>query len=86
MCLKPPLIKLIVHHIGIYAYKASVLIELAASPTSVLERLEKLEQLRALWLEVPVCIINWLESIDAGVDCVEDVNRVRKILNDNVSE
>ena len=73
-------------HIGIYAYKASVLIELAASPTSVLERLEKLEQLRALWLGVPVCMLNWLQPIDAGVDCLEDVNRVRKILNDNVSE
>ena len=73
-------------HIGIYAYKASVLTELAASPTSVLERLEKLEQLRALWLGFPISMLNWLEPIHAGVDCLDDVNRVRKILNNNVSE
>lgn len=73
-------------HIGIYAYKAKVLTELSASPTSVLERLEKLEQLRALWLGFPISMLNWLEPIHAGVDCLDDVNRVRKILNNNVSE
>ena len=73
-------------HIGIYAYKASVLTELAASPTSVLERLEKLEQLRALWLGFPISMLNWLEPIHAGVDCLDDANRVRKILNNNVCE
>lgn len=73
-------------HIGIYAYKASVLTELAASPTSVLEGLEKLEQLRALWLGFPISMLNWLELIHVDVDCLDDVNRVRKILNNNVSE
>ena len=73
-------------HIGIYAYKASVLTELAASPTSVLERLEKLEQLRALWLGFPISMLNWLDPIHAGVDCLDDVYRVRKILSNNVGE
>ena len=73
-------------HIGIYAYKAKVLTELSASPTSVLERLEKLEQLRALWLGFPISMLNWLEPIHAGVDCLDDVYRVRKILNNNVSD
>jgi 3-deoxy-manno-octulosonate cytidylyltransferase (CMP-KDO synthetase) len=73
-------------HIGIYAYNAQVLTELSASPTNVLERLEKLEQLRALWLGFPISMLNWLEPIHAGVDCLDDVNRVRKILNNNVSD
>ena len=63
-----------------------MLTELAASPASVLESLEKLEQLRALWLGFPISMLNWLEPIHAGVDCLDDVNRVRKILNNNVSE
>jgi len=73
-------------HIGVYAYKAKVLTELTASSTSVLERLEKLEQLRALWLGLPISMLNWREPIHAGVDCLDDVHRVRKILNNNVSE
>ena len=73
-------------HIGIYAYKAKVLAELSASPTSVLERLEKLEQFRALWLGFPISMLNWLKPIHAGIDCLDDVNRDRKILNNNVNE
>lgn len=72
--------------VGVISGIASVLNELAASPTSVLERLEKLEQLRALWLGFTISMFNWLEPIHAGVDCLEDVNRVRKILNNNVIE
>jgi len=73
-------------HIGIYAYRASVLTELSASSPSALERLEKLEQLRALWLGHSISMLNWLESIHAGVDCLDDVYRVRKILNNSVSK
>ena len=79
-------IHLYTRHIGIYAYKAKVLIDLSASPTSILERLEKLEQLRALWLGYSISMLKWLEPIHAGVDCLDDVNRVRKILINNVSE
>lgn len=73
-------------HIGIYAYRASVLTELSASSPSALERLEKLEQLRALWLGHSISMLNWLESVHAGVDCLDDVCRVRKILNNSVSK
>lgn len=52
-------------HIGIYAYRASVLTELAASSPSALER---------------------LELVHAGVDCLDDVCRVREILNNSVSK
>ncbi len=35
-------------HIGVYAYRRDFLLKFAALPMGVLERLEKLEQLRAL--------------------------------------
>lgn len=73
-------------HIGIYAYRASVLAELSAGSPSVMERLEKLEQLRALWLGHSISMLNWLEPVHAGVDCLDDVCRVRNLLNNNMSK
>jgi 3-deoxy-manno-octulosonate cytidylyltransferase (CMP-KDO synthetase) len=73
-------------HIGIYAYKARVLTELSASTPCALEMLEKLEQLRALWFGHSISMFNWLGPIHAGVDCLDDVNRVRKVLNNSISE
>jgi 3-deoxy-manno-octulosonate cytidylyltransferase (CMP-KDO synthetase) len=37
-------------HLGIYAYRPALLARLTATPPCELERVEQLEQLRALWL------------------------------------
>ncbi|RKF51031.1 3-deoxy-manno-octulosonate cytidylyltransferase [Paraburkholderia fungorum] len=63
-------------HIGIYAYRNAVLQQLTCSAPCEMERREQLEQLRALWLGVPILVMRWSDSVPAGVDTSEDVARV----------
>lgn len=65
-------------HIGLYAYRAGVLRALAAAPLCDLERLEKLEQLRALWLGHSILVALAVEEPPRGVDTPEDLEAVRK--------
>ncbi|UCZ56874.1 3-deoxy-manno-octulosonate cytidylyltransferase [Desulfurispirillum indicum] len=67
-------------HIGIYAYRNRVLQQLATTPPCALELREKLEQLRALWLGIPIRVMAWHESPPHGVDTPADVQRVIRIL------
>lgn len=66
-------------HIGMYAYRKSVLAELVELPEGKLEKLESLEQLR--WLEAGyrIAVLETThESI--GIDTPEDLKRVKKQL------
>ncbi|MCU0858764.1 MAG: 3-deoxy-manno-octulosonate cytidylyltransferase [Pontiellaceae bacterium] len=67
-------------HIGIYAYRRNYLLRLVAEPPCQLENLEKLEQLRALYIG---CRMNVLpvDDIGTGVDTPEDILKVEAILN-----
>lgn len=67
-------------HIGIYAYRNSVLQELTRAPVCESEKLEKLEQLRALWLGYAIKIMTWHKSPPHGVDTLEDAERVSMII------
>jgi 3-deoxy-manno-octulosonate cytidylyltransferase (CMP-KDO synthetase) len=73
-------------HVGIYAYKACVLRELSNTPPCQLEKLEQLEQLRALWVGYHIAMLQWEQQTHAGVDTFDDVLRVRKILSKKVDE
>ncbi len=64
-------------HIGLYAYRAKTLAELAAQPPVWLEKAESLEQLRALWLGIPIHVTTVGEPPGHGVDTEEDLARVR---------
>ncbi len=68
-------------HIGIYAYTREYLLKLVAEPPCRLEKLEKLEQLRALHIG---CRMNVLEVDDVGigVDTSEDIEKVEQILKE----
>jgi 3-deoxy-manno-octulosonate cytidylyltransferase (CMP-KDO synthetase) len=61
-------------HIGLYGYRRDFLLRVAAAPPSPLERLEKLEQLRALGLgcSMPVGLV---DRPTLGVDTLEDYER-----------
>lgn len=66
-------------HIGLYGYQAGFLHELVRHPPSLLETLEKLEQLRALHLGARIKILPATAS-HPGVDVPEDVARVEALL------
>jgi 3-deoxy-manno-octulosonate cytidylyltransferase (CMP-KDO synthetase) len=71
----PPLYR----HIGLYAYRRSTLLVLAALEPTPLERAESLEQLRAL--EHGIRIKGIETSYDSlGVDTPDDLEQVRRLL------
>ena len=66
-------------HIGIYAYRRDFLLKYVRWPQSHLEKLERLEQLRALDRGIPIRVLK--TSYHAiGVDVPADIVKVRKIL------
>jgi 3-deoxy-manno-octulosonate cytidylyltransferase (CMP-KDO synthetase) len=66
-------------HIGLYAYRRTTLLRLAALPPTALEETEMLEQLRALEHGIRIKVVQTeLDSI--GVDTDADVARVRALL------
>jgi len=67
------------HHIGIYAYRREALRRFVKLPESVLEKREKLEQLRALeaGMRIDIALV---DTIPDGVDTPADLERARAIL------
>jgi 3-deoxy-manno-octulosonate cytidylyltransferase (CMP-KDO synthetase) len=65
-------------HVGMYGYRRDVLLRLAALPPSPLERVEKLEQLRALEHGIAIGVVEWaaLEPL-IEVDTPADLERAR---------
>ena len=70
---------LCVRHLGIYAYRGAFLKKYIAEPPCALERTEKLEQLRALWMGAKIAVVR-TDDEGVGVDTPEDAARVEKIL------
>jgi 3-deoxy-manno-octulosonate cytidylyltransferase (CMP-KDO synthetase) len=64
-------------HIGIYAYRVGFLHQFVTWPMGVLERVEKLEQLRAMENGVRIHIELACVNIPGGVDTEADLNAVR---------
>ena len=67
-------------HIGLYAYRAGSLKKLAASPPCELEQIERLEQLRALWLGQRIVLADAIEIPPRGVDTEADLAAVRRVV------
>ncbi len=70
---------LFVRHLGIYAYRGAFLKRYIACPPCDLERVEKLEQLRALWMGATIAVVR-TEDEGVGVDTPEDAVRVEALL------
>ncbi|MBR8145099.1 3-deoxy-manno-octulosonate cytidylyltransferase [Burkholderia sp. AU19243] len=67
-------------HIGLYGYGNATLQALASTAPCELEQLEKLEQLRALWLGLPIDVMRWPDAPPPGIDTPDDVERVVSLL------
>ena len=68
-------------HIGLYAYRRALLEQFVQWPLSALESTEKLEQLRALEKGVRIRVLDSAVNT-VGVDTLEDLRQVEKILKD----
>lgn len=66
-------------HIGIYGYRAGFLREFPRLAQAPLERVEALEQLRALWHGRRIAVHVTPEAPGPGVDTPEDLQRVRQL-------
>ncbi len=67
------------HHIGIYAYRRAALERFVALPPGLLEKRERLEQLRALeaGMRIDVALV---DTLPLGVDTPAELERARAIL------
>ena len=66
-------------HIGLYAYRASFVRRYASWPACPPEEAEQLEQLRVLWHGQRIVVHEAGEMPEAGVDTLDDLERVRKL-------
>jgi 3-deoxy-manno-octulosonate cytidylyltransferase (CMP-KDO synthetase) len=62
-------------HIGIYSYGPQALEKLAACGMCELEQIESLEQLRAIWIGIPIKV-GIVDTISPCVDVPEDIEKV----------
>ena len=67
-------------HLGIYAYRVDALKKLAGSPECAPERIERLEQLRALWIGQGIAVRTAVELPGPGIDTPEDLERVTRLM------
>lgn len=67
------------HHLGIYAYRVRFLKRFPTLPQAPIEKLESLEQLRALYFGEKIAVAVLDQALPAGVDTLEDLERVREV-------
>jgi 3-deoxy-manno-octulosonate cytidylyltransferase (CMP-KDO synthetase) len=67
-------------HIGIYAYRSGFLARFATLAPAPLERIEALEQLRALWHGYRIGVAVTEAEVPPGVDTPQDLEAVRRML------
>ncbi|HEX5887221.1 MAG TPA: 3-deoxy-manno-octulosonate cytidylyltransferase [Pyrinomonadaceae bacterium] len=79
---EPELLKLFRKHTGLYVYRRDVLLEFTKWPQTQLERIEALEQLRALAHGVKIKVVEACTT-STGVDTPADLEKVRAQLFQN---
>ena len=65
-------------HLGLYAYTRSSLARWVASPPTDLERVERLEQLRALSVGLTIGVARLAEPALPGIDTPDDLARAER--------
>jgi 3-deoxy-manno-octulosonate cytidylyltransferase (CMP-KDO synthetase) len=66
-------------HIGIYSYRVGFLRQFPLLPQAPIERVEALEQLRAMWHGHEIVVTEASHAPGPGVDTPEDLERVRAV-------
>ena len=77
---EPELFKLFRKHTGLYVYRRDVLLEFTKWPPTPLERIEALEQLRALAHGLKIKVVEACTA-STGVDTLADLEKVRAQLS-----
>ncbi len=75
----PELLKNFRKHTGLYAFRRDYLLKFAAMRPSGLERIEMLEQLRALGAGARIRVVE-VDGTSVGVDTADDFSRVKNML------
>jgi 3-deoxy-manno-octulosonate cytidylyltransferase (CMP-KDO synthetase) len=70
-------------HLGIYAYRVSLLRDFVSWPPAPVELVESLEQLRAMYHGTRIHVADALEQVPPGVDTEQDLAQVRQIIAGN---
>ena len=70
----------VMRHVGLYAYRAGSLRAISDASPCALEEVERLEQLRALWLGHKIIVGKAAEPPAPAVDTEEDLAKVRRFL------
>lgn len=76
----------VLRHIGIYAYRASFLRAFGELAPAPIERIEALEQLRALYHGFKIGIVITEQAPPSGVDTDQDLHLVRRIFDTSNQE
>jgi 3-deoxy-manno-octulosonate cytidylyltransferase (CMP-KDO synthetase) len=76
----PNILNIIHRHIGIYAYSVECLKKIVRNNNCKLEQLERLEQLRALWLGIKILVLKTQINTPRGVDTLEDLKYLENYL------
>lgn len=74
-------LSLYLRHLGIYAYRVGFLHDYVSWPPALIEQVEALEQLRALYQGVRIHVDVAAAELPPGVDTQADLDRVRAILS-----
>lgn len=69
-------------HLGLYGYRVGALLKLSSTEPCALELTERLEQLRALWLDMDIRIAVDEAALAPDVDTPEDVAKVEALLRE----
>ena len=73
-------------HIGIYAYSRQALLKFVSLPCGDLERMEDLEQLRAIENGMRIAVVGVEGFEGVGIDRPEDIERAERIMKKNGRE
>jgi len=79
---EPELFSIFRKHTGLYVYRREYLLKFTALPQSKLEKIEMLEQLRALENGAKIKVLE-VDEPSISVDTAEDLERARRIIEGN---